>query len=851
MRAHDSSLTALRLLAAIVLSAAAMAATADGNNGNNGCGYPLYGGNALVIGNNSTVNGFNIGGGEGRGNAVNPANGNLVDARVGFSALNPPSFPTFSGGANYNGAADAMPPGTYGSVTLTSGTLAAGTYYINSLTIGNNVALTVGGGTLYINTVSIGNSNTLSLTAATQFAIGSSFIAGNNVTFQGTGSAASSARAWFYLYNAASWIGGNSGSLFGFVIAPGSGTSISIGNNWAITGGLISANAVIIGNNNAFTFGAADSAALGGGSGNCPGGGGSTAPSSFNAVETGQSAGTGRLYTKLAGAGFSFDVYALKADGVSTQTTYTGPAKIELVDGSCGAGTTTACKSCAAYQTVSASQAFVAGKYSATGVVVANAYANLRWRITDTASPATLYACSADNFSVRPSAVTLSTTANATAPALGSPAIKAGAAFTLGASASPSGYAGSLVLDTSKLTAQLPSQVSTQQAGGTVGALSPATLVANATQSGNASYAEVGYLYLGAGAFRDDALTAVDQAGGDCITYGADPVNYLSDTLVNGKYGCSIGNKTAVSLGRFIPDHFTVTPGTLTPGCGASFTYFGQGLSTQFTITAQASGGATTTNYSGALARLPLASWSGFVFSASGAPTGLGYQSGASAPSGAWSSGSAVVTATHLLAVPATSTPPTNVTFNAAPVDADGVTTAGTAAVNSPAAVYDQGRARMLNAIGPETFDLPLPFRTEYWQSNAAGWQLNTADTCTAATVQLGSGTLSAALTCVQDSGNPGASGAGCTAASSVTGRRYLKSGVSGVDAYGNAGFAGNFNLWLKAVGAGNLGTVLVSAQVPAWLQYNWSGTVGNPGATATFGLNKPGPVIYRMEHFN
>jgi hypothetical protein len=86
----------------------------------------------------------------------------------------------------------------------------------------------------------------------------------------------------------------------------------------------------------------------------------------------------------------------------------------------------------------------------------------------------------------------------------------------------------------------------------------------------------VGYLYLAAGAFRDETFTAVDQPGGclaagtcDCVT-DATSNNNLSTNLVGstGRYGCYIGS-TSASLGRFIPDHFdTTATGTL--ACAAT-----------------------------------------------------------------------------------------------------------------------------------------------------------------------------------------------------------------------------------------------------------------------------------------
>ena len=90
----------------------------------------------------------------------------------------------------------------------------------------------------------------------------------------------------------------------------------------------------------------------------------------------------------------------------------------------------------------------------------------------------------------------------------------------------------------------------------------------------------------------------------------------------------------------------------------------------------------------------------------------------------------------------------------------------------------------------------------------------------------------------------------GCAVAPAVANRKYLESGVTGTDSNGVAGFAGNFNLWLRAPGSGNAGTIRVDAVVPSWLQFNWTGTVGNPSARATFGVYRSGPIIHRREMY-
>jgi len=301
-------------------------------------------------------------------------------------------------------------------------------------------------------------------------------------------------------------------------------------------------------------------------------------PFGFNCVENGAAALTGHLYTKLAGTAFAFDVVALKdtnSDGTAdaVDTAYASGANkdvtVELVDGS-GA---TACASRAAItpavnQTLTftkVGQPTDLGRKSTAAMTVTKAYPDLRCRVTDANQAPSIVSCSTDNFSVRPSAVSLVTTATAAAPSsTATPTIKAGANFSLQATTSTgTNYAGTLTRDATKLTAQITSQDTSVASGGTVGTLGPATLIGNAAAV-NATYSEVGYLYLAAGAYRDDSYTAVDSGAGDCVTSTASDAN-LSDVVASGKYGCSVGNKTAVSLGRFIPDHFdTAATGPLT-----------------------------------------------------------------------------------------------------------------------------------------------------------------------------------------------------------------------------------------------------------------------------------------------
>ena len=140
------------------------------------------------------------------------------------------------------------------------------------------------------------------------------------------------------------------------------------------------------------------------------------------------------------------------------------------------------------------------------------------------------------------------------------------------------------------------------------------------------------------------------------------------------------------------------------------------------------------------------------------------------------------------------------------------------------------GRIAVTNAFGPEVLDLQVPMRAEFF--NGTAFVANAADACSGAIlaplVDANAGdTLLPGETCVQDSGSPGTSGQGCSVPGPVA-RRYT--------ATPPVGAGGNFTLWLRAPGAGNVGILDLTPTVPAWLQFNWRGT-GNTAPTARIGF--------------
>ena len=550
------------------------------------------------------------------------------------------------------------------------------------------------------------------------------------------------------------------------------------------------------------------------------------------------------LFTKLTGTAFTFDIAAIKADG-TLATSYASSAgnavKVELVD---GAGSTSCASRVAVTPALSQALTFASGdrgRKTAT-LNVGGVYSNLRCRITDASKSPSIVGCSGDNFAVRPPAVTLTASATATAPSSKSlPAIAAGASFSLATNTSTSassGYVGTLNLDTAKLTAQIPAQDATVRSGGVLGVLTPSTLMANAGGI-TASYSEVGYLYLAPGAYRDDLLTLVDRANGDCIADTTNDQN-LSDALIDGKYGCSVGNRTTLTLGRFVPDHFEVRAPVLTAACAVStaFTYFGQdGFTTAFTLTAKNFAGDTTQNYAGAFARFNLTNYDNYGFNTTPLPAGSALIRSATAPTGTWGQGVARVSARHQVSRPTSPAPTTFITVTAAPTDGEASLKAGT--VVGDGAQLRFGRLQMKNAYGSERLPLPVPLEAQYW--TAGGYYItNKDDSCTvipAASIVMSNYVKQLVA---------------CDTQLSPTGGIALQTGklpgTGLVLSRPNAGHAGSVDLQFNVTSQPyGMSCVQPAASLATAASMPWFGA--SPIARATFGIYKS-RLIYSRENY-
>lgn len=449
--------------------------------------------------------------------------------------------------------------------------------------------------------------------------------------------------------------------------------------------------------------------------------------SQFNACHdhaTSQCRANGRLHTRLASTPFTTDVVALDASG-NPAGNFSGKAVVSLiaraVPGSVDA------QNCFVpdYSQVldNATIAFASGRLT-VNATVPGAWRDARIRVvcdSTNCPPSGITGCSVDNLAIRPGVVTIpwgwATPPSATA----TPTLSAGTTFLVSAitsTAPTDNYAGTLSLDTSKLTAQNTSQDTTIQSGGAVGTLTvnPQLIVNESPSTGRATYTEVGYLYLAPGALRDDSFTAVDQGFGDCIAYNPlDPLNHdwLAASAVGGKFGCSIGNASTVSFGRFSPYAFDTT---VTHACG-NFTYSGQPFPLK--VTAINYSGGTTTNYTGKFANT-------LAFQDANGATGAFTPATLSATS--FVDGVADLTVTPSVSFAFTDKLTEPKTLKVRVLKSGGE---NSMLGNEGTTLLRSGRLRLFNAYGSVS---PLKMRVEaqYWSGKS--WVKNTDDSCTTTT---------------------------------------------------------------------------------------------------------------------
>ncbi len=565
----------------------------------------------------------------------------------------------------------------------------------------------------------------------------------------------------------------------------------------------------------------------------------------YNNLQTNGSA-RNPLYTKVLGQSFDVDVVALLANGAqSSGYNSTLGLTVNLVTDDAG--------SCGSTIVATKQVAFAAADNGRKKVTFAStdllrAYPNLRCKVTDLALLKT--GCSSDNFAVRPQSLSLaSTNATQSSPSASStPVFKAGVSsadtgtnFNLNTSSGELGYNGTPLIDNTKLVAHSGAPV----VGQVNGSFPAATL---GSSSGNAfKYSEVGHFKVSAQGVYDNSYTAVDSAKGDCDNVSAPFENNPSVTPK--KYGCRFGNTSESSFfGRFIPDHFTVTPNLATTLACNTFVYYGQdtattpGLLTPFTLIAQNAANATTQNYTGSYAKFDLSGWNNYRFSATplNGATLLASQM-SPAVTGTWSNGTASVSARHRLSRPASEVNPANVVLSAQPQETDStVLIDSTQTALTGSVPFRYGRLAVTPAHGSELLPLVVPIEAQY--RNNGVYVRSQNDSCTA--VPLSSivmrnyrGNLNACET--QLSGS-------ATMASGVLNMRLSAPGM-GSDGRPNTGSV-DLEVNLGAVSGSEM-TCLSAAQSAATSGVlTWFGST-DPTARASFGIYKA-PIIYMRENF-
>ncbi|PPD12070.1 DUF6701 domain-containing protein [Methylophilus sp.] len=306
----------------------------------------------------------------------------------------------------------------------------------------------------------------------------------------------------------------------------------------------------------------------------------------------------------------------------------------------------------------------------------------------------------------------------------------------------------------------------------------------------------------------------------------------------------SVWGISSDNIGRFYPDHFRITVGTDTKACSNQFTYFGQdGLNTAFTLSAENMSNGITRNYSGTYSstsfmKFNTSARSQYEFSTSPSFT---LDPSATAITGTWLNGVGSINAKHILRKPASRTAPTSITFNAHPVDDDGVTITTSSAPISAATPFRYGRMFMQSMHGSELIALPIRLETQFWDGN--GYVRNTLDSCSSVSLS--------SVSMKNYHGNLNACETRLTGvASLVNGSQVLTltaPGVTGgIPNSGSVDLEVNLNAAVpgEKVCLTSSESNATSAGMP-WLIDNSTEPVGR----ATFGRNRV-PMIYMRENF-
>jgi len=325
-------------------------------------------------------------------------------------------------------------------------------------------------------------------------------------------------------------------------------------------------------------------------------------------------------------------------------------------------------------------------------------------------------------------------------------------------------------------------------------------------------------------------------------------------------HGQTISNATTV-LGRFYPDHFTLDSKSLTNRsdltCNpdSTFTYLSENFSASATLTARNVAGDITQNYVGGFDKLTNRSQLNMKLvniPGTGSKTDYRNNTRQKLPTGTlnWpeinhaDAGKLTIPSTLMLERNSTHEAPiTDLHVAIAPDDGDTTLNSFDLDLDADAGNQDDhaslgktelrfGRMQILSTVGPETEPLTLPLEIQYYDGSE--YQLNTDDSCT----PIDNSKIQ--LSVVDDDSDAQSANMSTGVLTNI----QIYSGRTDMQVDASEVVAGKSSLTFGkgsngVPGAGNTAAINTTIDVPAWLEFNWSGSGSynvNPSATATYG---------------
>lgn len=561
----------------------------------------------------------------------------------------------------------------------------------------------------------------------------------------------------------------------------------------------------------------------------------------FNCFVSGSDPFSGPLLTKLTDQNFTVDIAALE-NSTTLAYNYSDTVTVELVDASLG-------NSCATYPVLNPEISHLLSFNVNDNAIKtsepmssSHAYRNLKCRVTDNTTSTPIVGCSGDSFSIRPKNLAITSTLNNTNNS-GGPTSKTGTNFSISAASNSANYDGIPTINASLITAH-PAAI---KIGILTGEFPAADRLTGTTTGTDFSYSEVGNFTIKNDTIVDNEYTAVDQSG-DCIANSS-----TNTENSDGKIGCNIANtpNNDIIIGRFIPDHFTLTSSAITPACN-NFSYMDQLFGISYSLEARNSNNIPTKNYTYSttsgqnyVKTTDVTITAEYVVPLTTTSTNLTSRVSMLYDPSNWSEGRYVMADSNALFSRLNNTVDgayDNLDIGLKVIDSDGVVlgspdmlssdntnancTASTCLENKLGQTNIRyGRLIIGNSHGSELMPLNVPFSTEFY--TGVTWLVNTADSCTTVSTANNFTYTPNGITLV-----PNLLPASASLPLS-NGRSSLAFGIAGKDNTGNIDITGSL------------------ATLP-WLQFDWNGDGSydnNPLGRATFGIFKGNDkIIFRRE---